>query len=102
MDVERSESYLVTTVLMLSPPVSAESELGLMMNQNKTLTIFTTQIAYRNDEVKSSTDYNGDRLTAYRFNPSRSISFHGLSVLTESDLTDRFTARANCQKRAIS
>lgn len=48
--------------------------------------------------MKSSNYYNGDGLTAYRFNPSRSISFHGLSVLTESDLTDRFTARANCQR----
>ena len=45
--LKRSGSYLVTTVLMLSPPVSVESDSGLMMNQNKTLTIFTTQIAYR-------------------------------------------------------
>jgi len=35
-------SYLVMIVLMLSA-----SELGLMINQNRMLTMFTTQIAYK-------------------------------------------------------
>ena len=38
---ERHGSYLVTRVLILSP-----SELGLTMNQNNMLMMFTNQIAY--------------------------------------------------------
>lgn len=66
-----------------------------MTNQNSMLTIFTNQIAY---ETGKMIIYKFKKmLTPYRFSPSRSISFHGVSDLTESDLMERFTAMANCQ-----
>lgn len=48
---------------------------GVTMNQKRTLTILTIQIA------------------AYKFNPSRSINFHGERGLIFRDCIDRLRAR---------
>jgi hypothetical protein len=71
-------TYLVTMVLMVSA-----SESGLITNQKIMFTMFTNQMAY---ETGETVDYWFRKmLTPYRFNPSRSINFHGVSDLTESD-----------------